>query len=68
MKTYFIVNPSSGKNSALKTIRSLLENKELDYEIITTEYPHHATKIVKMLAQKRGEMPNFCLRWRRFSV
>ena len=52
MKTYFIVNPSSGKNSALKTIRSLLENKELDYEIITTEYPHHATKIVKMLAQK----------------
>ena len=54
MKTYFIVNPNSGKNSALKTITSLLENKKFDYEIVTTEYAHHAMKIAKSLAE-RGE-------------
>lgn len=54
MKNYFIVNPNSGKNIALKTIKSLLENKDLDYEIVTTEYAHHATGLAKAIAQ-RGE-------------
>ncbi len=52
MKTYFIVNPTSGNKSALKTIKSLTENFEFDFEIIETEYPHHATNIVKAIGQK----------------
>ena len=52
MKNYFIVNPNSGQNSALKTIKSLVENLNIDYEIITTEYPHHATGIAKAIAEK----------------
>lgn len=54
MKTYFIVNPNSGNSSVLKTVKSLVQNKDIDYEIITTEYAHHAQKIARMIAL-RGE-------------
>ena len=52
MKTYFIVNPTSGNKSALKTIKALTENVDFDFDIIESEYPHHATNIVKIIGQK----------------
>ena len=52
MKTYFIVNPTSGNKTALKTIKSLISEKDFDYEIIETEYSHHAIKIVKAIGEK----------------
>ena len=54
MKNYFIVNPNSGKNSALKTVKNILANTDIDYEILSTEYPHHAMGIAKSVAE-RGE-------------
>lgn len=56
MKNYFIVNPISGKNEALKVVENLLKSadSDFDYEIIVTEYKHHATNIANAIA-KRGE-------------
>lgn len=54
MKTYFIVNPTSGNKTALKTVKSLINGKDFDYEIIETEYRHHAISIVKGIG-KKGE-------------
>ena len=54
MKTYFIINPNSGNSSALKTVNGLVNNKAIDYEIISTEYAHHAKSIAKSIAS-RGE-------------
>lgn len=54
MKTYFIVNPNSGNSSAFKTLDRLLKNKDIEYEIISTEYAHHARKIARGIAL-RGE-------------
>lgn len=56
MKNYFIVNPVSGKNEALKVVKNLLKNADSDfnYEIIVTEFEHHATRIAKTIAE-RGE-------------
>lgn len=55
MKTYFIVNPNSGNSSVLKTVKSLVQNKDIDYEIITTEYSHHAQEIAKNIAMRNKE-------------
>ncbi len=55
MKTYFIVNPTSGNKTALKTIKSLINGKDFDYEIIETEYAHHAISIVKGIGEKGEE-------------
>lgn len=47
-----LINPVSGKGKsliALKTIESLLQQKKIEYNIHMTEYPHHATQIVKKL-------------------
>jgi len=52
MKTYFIVNPTSGNKTALKTIKSLINKTDFDYEIIETEYQHHAIRIVKSIGEK----------------
>ncbi|MDD6004632.1 MAG: YegS/Rv2252/BmrU family lipid kinase [Firmicutes bacterium] len=46
MKHVFIVNRISGKGSAIKLIPIIEEAaKNLDYEIIVTDYPHHASEI-----------------------
>ncbi len=55
MKNYFIVNPTSGNKTALKTIKNLIGDNDFDYEIIETEYQHHAINIVKNIAQKGEE-------------
>lgn len=50
MKHLFILNPVAGKGKTLglvPEIREYCEGKNLEYEIITTEYPEHATKIAK---------------------
>lgn len=47
-----LINPVSGKGKsliALKTIKSLLQQKNVEYNIHMTEYPHHATEIVTKL-------------------
>lgn len=56
MKNYFIVNPISGKNEALKVVKNLIETapEEFDYEIIVTEFKNHAVNIAKSIAE-RGE-------------
>lgn len=61
MKNYFIVNPSSGNSSAMKTIKALIENEGFDYEIVTTEYAHHATGIARSLAERGAKCRIFAV-------
>lgn len=54
-----LVNPTSGKGKsliALKTVEVALKQKEIDYKIHMTEYPHHETEIVTSL--NKGENTN----------
>ena len=47
---FFIVNPVAGKGRALRlipVIREYCEEKKLDYEIVITQYPGHATEIAR---------------------
>ena len=46
----FIVNPTSGKGKgkrAISTIDNYCKNKDLDYKIIETKNPLHATQIIQ---------------------
>lgn len=48
MKHYFIINPVAGKGRSVKLIPDIREycgNYSYEYEIVTTEYPGHATEI-----------------------
>jgi len=50
MKHLFIINPAAGKGKTLTLIPEIEEycnKKAYEYEIVTTEYPGHATKIAK---------------------
>ena len=51
MKHLFILNPVAGKNKTLAyvpKIREYCESKKLEYEIIITQYPGHATEVAKI--------------------
>jgi len=54
MKHVFLINPAAGKaDSTLEVaagIRRECTRRGLDYEILTTEYPRHATELVKQKA------------------
>ncbi len=48
MKHFFIVNPVAGKGKTVKLIPGISEyckNHSCEYDILTTEYPGHATEI-----------------------
>lgn len=61
MKTYFIVNPYSGKGSALKEITEKLKGCELPYEIYTTTGKGDATGFVKKICSANpDEALRFC--------
>ncbi|MHA1311379.1 MAG: diacylglycerol/lipid kinase family protein [Candidatus Helarchaeota archaeon] len=53
---YFIINPKSGngrtKKRWEKIIRPLIESKNIEYNFKFTEYPNHATEIVRDLIKK----------------
>ena len=54
MKYYFVVNPVSGVGNGVKNVKKLVENLDssVDYEVICTERPHHATQITQLIGQK----------------
>ncbi len=57
MKHIFIVNPTSGKGCALQfipIIRDYFAKNGGDYEIIQTEYVHHATEIAQKYSQNKN--------------
>lgn len=50
-----VINPISGKGkslSALKTVETILTGKQIKYEVHRTNYPFHATEIVRELNKK----------------
>ena len=50
-----IANPRAGHkrgSRAIKELRSLLEAKEIKYELFETRYPGHATELAQRLAEK----------------
>lgn len=52
-----LVNPTSGKGKslkALKKIESLLKAKQIEYKLHMTEYPQHATEIVRQLNSREN--------------
>lgn len=57
-KHIFIINPAAGKrdgtNSAAAGIRAAARRLGADYEILTTDYPRHATKLVRKKAEEYG--------------
>ncbi len=60
MRHIFIVNPISGKNkkaTLIADIEELAHQKKLDYEILITQYPKHATE----LASKYSIKDDVCL-------
>jgi len=56
MRYVFIINPKAGKKNPLKVCGSEIENvckkHKLDYKIVLTDYPGHATEIARAEAQK----------------
>lgn len=57
MKHLFIINPAAGKGRTVKLIPGITEycsSRDYRYEIVTTDYPGHATEIAK---QKSDEEP-----------
>lgn len=57
MKHLFIVNPAAGKGRTvgrIPEIREYCESKSYDYEIVTTEYPGHATEIAKAYSEAQN--------------
>ncbi len=63
MKYLFILNPVSGKGDARTTvapvIRAWFADKELDWEIVETQYPQHAKELAFEAAQS-GEPLRIC--------
>lgn len=58
MTHYFIINPAAGKHRALELedkIRAVMVSIGEPYDIIFTEYAHHAIEIVKSIASKNKE-------------
>lgn len=54
MKHIFIINRISGKGSAMNLIPVIKEAaKELDYEIIITDYPRHASEITSRYSKMK---------------
>ncbi len=61
MKTYFIVNPASGKNDSTEEIAAVLKNSGLDYEIYTTTAPCDGTEFVRRICnESKGTPVRFC--------
>lgn len=57
MKHIFIINPVAGKTDSSKKLISQLETiSDLDYEVMKTEYPGHAEKLVKEIAENYQEL------------
>jgi len=60
MKYVYIVNPVSGKKNAEKTlvpeIHEYFKDKDLDYEVVLTERPHHATELARSCASSGDEV------------
>ncbi|NLK87300.1 MAG: diacylglycerol kinase family lipid kinase [Clostridiaceae bacterium] len=57
MKHLFIINPVAGKGKTVRLIPGITEycgSRDYRYEIVTTDYPGHATEIAK---QKSDEEP-----------
>lgn len=56
IKHIFIINPAAGKrdntNSAAAGISAAAKGMGLDYEILTTERPHHAEELVRRKAEE----------------
>ncbi|MBQ9993182.1 MAG: diacylglycerol kinase family lipid kinase [Clostridia bacterium] len=56
MRYLFIINPAAGKVNAFdlyeEKIRKVCDSKELDYEIVVTEYNGHATQIASAAADE----------------
>ena len=64
MKHIFIINPAAGKqdstNQVAARIRAVCQSRGLDYEILTTEHPRHATQLVReKAAEYAGEQLRF---------
>ena len=57
-KHIFIINPAAGRrdgtNSAAAGISAAARRLGADYEILTTEYPRHATEMVREKAEEYG--------------
>lgn len=50
MKYVFLVNPFSGKKSGIQVselIDKIAKERNLDYEIVVTQYPNHATELAE---------------------
>lgn len=61
MKTYFIVNPASGKENSLVEITEKLKNCDLPYEIYTTKCKNDATEFVKRICTENPDVTSrFC--------
>lgn len=64
IKHIFIINPAAGKtdstNNIAAGIAAAAKEKQIDYEILTTEYPRHA---VEQVRQKAEEYPDRELRF-----
>lgn len=55
MKYVFLINPFSGKKNGKDTmelIHKCCKKRELEYQIITTEYPNHATKLAQQYSNE----------------
>ena len=51
----FIVNPVAGRGKALKQvklIKTLCKEEKIDFKIIVTKHPKHATEIAKEYSEK----------------
>lgn len=61
MKHIFIINPAAGKkdntNVSAASISAAARRLGLDYEILTTEYPRHATQLVQAKAAEYSGRP-----------
>ena len=64
MKHLFLINPAAGKKDSTtqvaSSIRAACVRRELDYDILTTEYPRHAVALVReKAAEYAGEQVRF---------
>ena len=64
MKHVFIINPAAGKKDSTTQvaagIRAACLRRELEYDILTTEYPRHAVELVReKAAEYAGEQVRF---------
>ena len=60
-KHIFIINPAAGRSDQTApvagVIGELLRRRALDYEILITEAPKHATRLVAEAAARAGDRP-----------